>query len=328
MSLPLLGRHSQIYGLCINAGEEDDINPWTMLIRTTSCLGSDPDAIPIVYGHRNGFLKSFVCGWHPAVDTIAQNPKTGYASIDAIHWFNYLAFYIVGDLAFGTPFGMLEKGQDVAEVRKSPDGPPTLGPFLPDRFFRDGLEAVEELVGIAVARVSESFRPEATVNNTRVDLLARLMEGRDEAGAKLGREELTADALTQLIAGSHTTSNTACAMLYWVLTTPGVKAKLQQILDNIIPNDVKAPPYSMVKDIQYLSWVISETMRIHSTSSLGLPWLIPEGASPVRIHDRVFRPGTVLCVPSYTIHHSTKIWGPGAEEFVPTRWDPARELQL
>lgn len=65
-------------------------------------------------------------------------------------------------------------------------------------------------------------------------------------------------------------------------------------------------------------------MRIHSTSSLGLPRLIPEGAPPVKIHNHVFYAGTVLSVPSYTIHHSTRIWGPDAEEFVPTRWDPAR----
>ncbi|KLJ12460.1 benzoate 4-monooxygenase [Blastomyces silverae] len=420
MSLALLRRHSQIYGLCINAGEEDDIDPWTMLIRTTSCLGSRSrcytnylwaresvseialfvggiqqwmqlltplgtreyyDAFVSIrrglfntrdraehtrkrktvahtfsaksvgqfeqYIHAN--LEEFVRQWNRISD-MQHNPKTEYASIDALHWFNYLAFDIIGDLAFGAPFGMLEKGRDVAEVRKSPDGPPTYAPaiqvlnrrgevsatlgilptlkpwakFLPDRFFRDGLEAVEELAGIAVARVSERLRPEAIADNTRVDLLARLMEGRDEVGAKLGREELTAEALTQLIAGSDTTSNTACAMLYWVLKTPGVKEKLQQVLDNIIPNEVEVPPYAMVKDIQYLSWVISETMRIHSTSSLGLPRLIPEGVSPVMIHGRVFRPGTVLSVPSYTIHHSTRIWGPDAEEFVPTRWDPAR----
>lgn len=65
-------------------------------------------------------------------------------------------------------------------------------------------------------------------------------------------------------------------------------------------------------------------MRIHSTSSLGLPRLIPEGSKPVTINGHVFGPGTVLSVPAYTIHHSKDIWGPDVEEFVPTRWDPAR----
>jgi benzoate 4-monooxygenase len=170
---------------------------------------------------------------------------------------------------------MLAKGKDFAEVRMSPDAPPTFAPaievlnrrgevsatlgcypylkpwakYLPDRFFSDGLQAVEHLAGIAVARVSERLQPEALANNTRPDLLARLMEGRDETGAKLGREELTAEALTQLIAGSDTTSNSSCAMLYWVLKTPGVLEELQRVLDEKVLHDVEVPSFAMVKDI-------------------------------------------------------------------------------
>lgn len=70
--------------------------------------------------------------------------------------------------------------------------------------------------------------------------------------------------------------------------------------------------------------MILETLRIHNTSALGLPRVIPPHSPPVTIKGHVFHPGTVLSVPSYTMHHSTAIWGPDANEFVPTRWDPAR----
>ena len=171
---------------------------------------------------------------------------------------------------------MLTKGKDIAEVRKTPDSPPTYAPaievlnrrgevsgtlgclpslkpyakYLPDRFFRDGLEAVANLAGIAVARVNERLRQsEENGADQRVDLLARLMEGRDENGEKLGREELTAEALTQLIAGSDTTSNTSCALFFWVLKTRGVMEKLQKELDGAIPEGVTIPDYDMVKDL-------------------------------------------------------------------------------
>lgn len=75
------------------------------------------------------------------------------------------------------------------------------------------MKAIEDLAGIAIARVNARLEKPSD----RVDLLARLMEGRDESGQKLGREELTAEALTQLIAGSDTTSNTSCALLYHCL---------------------------------------------------------------------------------------------------------------
>ena len=147
------------------------------------------------------------------------------------------------------------------------------------------------------------------------------MEGKDANGEKLGRSELTAEALTQLIAGSDTTSNTSCAILYWVVRTPGILEKLQKELDENIGEGV--PTYDAVKDLPYTQNVISETMRIHSTSSLGLPRLVPmasaENPNPknCELLGYSFPPGTVLSVPEYTIHHSKELWGPDADEFVP-----------
>ena len=170
---------------------------------------------------------------------------------------------------------MLPKGKDIAEVQKTPDSPVTYAPaievlnrrgevsgtlgcypalkpyakYLPDSFFRDGLRAVEKLAGIAKARVNARLDAPENEKNERKDLLARLMEGKDENGNKLGREELTAEALTQLIAGSDTTSNTSCALLYWSLKIPGVLEKLQKELDEVILDDVIVPEFETVKDL-------------------------------------------------------------------------------
>lgn len=65
-------------------------------------------------------------------------------------------------------------------------------------------------------------------------------------------------------------------------------------------------------------------MRIHSTSSMGLPREIPAGSAPVVICGHTFQAGDVLSVPSYTIHRSKEIWGADAEKFVPERWSPER----
>jgi benzoate 4-monooxygenase len=290
--------------------------------------------------HHN--LDELVKQW----DRISGSAQGQYADMDALHWFNYLAFDIIGDLAFGAPFGMLEKGKDIAEVRYAPDAPPTYAPaievlnrrgevsgtigclpqlkpyakYLPDPFFSKGIRAVENLAGIATARVKE--RLDNADNIDRVDLLTRLMEGRDEAGAQLGRAELTAEALTQLIAGSDTTSNTSCALMYHVLRNPHVGPKLQAELDAALPHD-SVPQFEQVKDLPYLDAVIKETMRIHSTSSLGLPRVVPPGPG-ITISGHFFPQGSVVSVPSYTIHHSTSIWGPDADAFKPERWDESR----
>ena len=119
--------------------------------------------------------------------------------------------------------------------------------YLPDEFFSKGVEAVENLAGIATARVAH--RLDNADSNDRVDLLARLMEGRDENGEKLGRQELTAEALTQLIAGSDTTSNTSCALLFHCLNTPHVIPKLQAELDAALPDSDGIPTYEQVRDL-------------------------------------------------------------------------------
>ncbi|RWA10359.1 hypothetical protein EKO27_g4748 [Xylaria grammica] len=362
---------------------------------------ADDEAIPIIYGHGNGFLKAefydafvsikrglfntrdraehtrkrklvshtfapksisqfepyisenletFVNRWDDLAEKSPRGDKT--AHVDCLNWFNYVAFDTIGDLAFGAPFGMLKAGADIAEVRTSLNAPPiyapaveilnrrgevsaTLGCFpsikpyakwLPDPFFSQGLAAVENLAGIAIARVKDRLDNPPDIN--RKDLLSRLQEGRDEKGDPLGFEELTAEALTQLIAGSDTTSNSSCALLYHVARTPGVLKKLQEELDRAIPDDsTKVPDYESVRNLPYLEAVINETLRIHSTSGIGLPRQIPENSLGIHLHGYYFPAGTVLSVPTYTIHHSKEIWGEDADEFRPERWETATTRQ-
>ena len=262
---------------------------------------------------------------------MSKQADGGYYKFDALHWFNYVAFDVIGDLAFGAPFGMLENGKDFAEVRLKPDAPPTFAPaievlnrrgevsnaigclpqikpyakYLPDPFFSKGIEAVENLAGIAIARVNQRLEAAEKGDVQRVDLLARLMEGKDENGNKLGRAELTAEALTQLIAGSDTTSNTSCALLFHCLKHPKVVKKLQDELDQALASD-DVPSYDHVKDLPYLNNVIQETLRIHSTSSQGLPRVVPPGPG-VDLARHHFPQGLVLSVPAYVMHHSKTV---------------------
>jgi benzoate 4-monooxygenase len=123
------------------------------------------------YMHQN--LDLFVKQW----DKISIGAHGAFPKIDCLHWFNYLAFDIIGDLAVGQPFGMLEKGRDITEIQMTPNSPVTyasvvevlhrrgevsgtlgcltaLKPYakwLPDPFFSQGIAVVENLAGIAVA---------------------------------------------------------------------------------------------------------------------------------------------------------------------------------
>lgn len=69
-------------------------------------------------------------------------------------------------------------------------------------WYSKGSKAVKNLAGLAVAAVAKRL----TTPTDRVDLLSKLQQGRDDEGNLMGTAELTAEAMTQLIAGSDTTS--------------------------------------------------------------------------------------------------------------------------
>ena len=154
--------------------------------------------------------------------------------------YNYLAFDVIGDLAFGSPFGMIKAAKDIAPVAKSQTNamatygnekaevdveyfpavrilndrgdysasmgvlPPWLRPFLKKfhPWYRSGSIATANLAGLAIVAVSKRLK----APTDRVDVLSKLQAGKDDEGKPMGPPELTAEALTQLIAGSDTTS--------------------------------------------------------------------------------------------------------------------------
>lgn len=307
-------------------------------------------------------MTSNIARWVIQLDRIsAQSQPKEYTQLNMMPWFSYLAFDIIGDLAFGAPFGMVDKGRDETEVQLVPGGPisfapavdvlnrrgeisstlgwmPALRPWakhLPDPFFSKGIAAVVNLNGIAVAAVASRLDAyEKGVVDNRNDLLTRILVGKDANGERMGRTEVTAEALTELIAGSDTISNTSCGIFYWILhgerAAPGtIISRLQAELDAATPDGAAVPTYASVKHLPFLKRCIDEGMRLHSTSALGLPRLVapnPEGEG-VTFNNTYFPPGTVLSVPSYTIHHLAEIWGPDVEDFKPDRWLNLTERQ-
>lgn len=97
--------------------------------------------------------------------------------------------------------------------------PPWLRPavkrYIP--WYNRGSDAVQKLSGLAVAAVAKRMASPAY----RTDVLSKLQQGKDEDGNPMGRAELTAEALTQLIAGSDTTSK--CVFCLWDMEHPLIR---------------------------------------------------------------------------------------------------------
>lgn len=291
--------------------------------------------------------------WIVQLDKIAAQPETsGFARFNIMPWCTFLAFDIIGDLAFGAPFGMVERGRDECpalipgkptvyvpgaetlnrrgEVSSTLGLLPGLRPFakfVPDPFLHKGLQSVTNLHGMAEAAVTmrlEGTEKATFVEQGRKDILDMLCHAKDSSGNPMPRDELVSEALTQLIAGSDTVSNTACAVIYWILhgerRSPGtIVSRLQAELDDVVPIEAGIAEHQQVKKLRFLRQCIDEAMRLHSTSAIGLPRIVTDKFG-VAYQDYHFPQGTVLSVPSYTIHHDADVWGVDVDEFNPDRW--------
>jgi benzoate 4-monooxygenase len=147
--------------------------------------------------------------------------------------YTYLTFDTISDLAFGSPFGMLEVGTDVLPLAKPrSDGgakgdveyfpifkvvhehgyygaslgvlPKWVWPILKKLhpWYRKGGTTAASIAKIAATVVSERF--ETPVD--RVDILDKIMHGKDDEGKLMGRPELIGEALGYLNAGAGTIS--------------------------------------------------------------------------------------------------------------------------
>lgn len=181
-------------------------------------------------------------------------------------------------------------------------------------WFKTRLASVKKLTGIATARVNERLEH----GSDREDLLAKLQNAKDDRGEQMGKMELICEALTQLIAGSDTTSNTSCAILYHLCTNPRAMKKLQAELDEALRDSEDVPYHTEVQELPYLQAVLSESLRFHSTSAMGLPRCVPQSGATISGHR--FSEGSVVSVPAYTIHRTQSVFGQDAEEYNPDRW--------
>ncbi|PCH44204.1 cytochrome P450 [Wolfiporia cocos MD-104 SS10] len=230
--------------------------------------------------------------------------------------FNYWSFDIIGDLAFGDPFGMILAAKDTARSAKSVNASlATFSTSSNTKKFAFEMEElpVTEIIGQrgelitmlgwlpkyvrpiilmmpgfrsnlqAIPKVAGSAVTAVAKRmndlDAHADMLNRLLDARDENGEPMSPEELSSEASLIIVAGAITVANTSCAITYYLARDQRVQAKLQAELDDALKaDDSIVAPHDAIKHLPYLDAVVNEGLRLDSPAP-GSAYLRGENAS-------------------------------------------------
>ncbi|PKS11126.1 hypothetical protein jhhlp_002887 [Lomentospora prolificans] len=246
---------------------------------------------------------------------------------------------VISDLAFGQPFGFLEKDADVFDYLKITKGFIPFMIVLCHQYWLADILHSKPFQGL-FPKAGDKIGFGAFIGVTNKAVAARFKPGAENQFDMLGsfirhgltQEEASGEALLQVMAGSDTSATTIRMVLLYLLTIPRAYRKLQQEIDEAIAAGKVSSPIKNTegKELPYLQAVIKETLRLNPPASGPFFKQVPPGGDVI---NGLFVPGgTQIGSSPLGIHRSKKTFGEDAEIFRPERWldetDPERLAKM
>ncbi|HYV47474.1 MAG TPA: cytochrome P450 [Myxococcaceae bacterium] len=146
---------------------------------------------------------------------------------------------------------------------------------------------------------------------TRTDVLALLMEARDEAGQPMSEGELRDELITLLLAGHDTTANELAWALLALDANPEARDRLVEDVDKLGPSP---DPDALVRR-PLLGATVNEVLRLHPV----VPAVSRKVMKPFRVAGHVLEPGTGVAPAIFLAHRRAESF-PEPEAFRPERF--------
>jgi len=242
---------------------------------------------------------------------------------DLSKWFNLITFDVIGDLAFGEPFGSVESG----------DYHPWVHTMMHNNIWRTLLGSAQRLGPVkylfyllvpkqlvqgqkdSLAYTKEKVARRIPLGTERSDFMSPML-AQEEKGHPLSTKELEYNAMTLVVAGSETTATLLTGLTYHLLMNPPVLDKLTAEIRSAFSSPDEINLIS-VQSLKYELAVLDEGLRMFPPASAGLPRRAPKGGCHVAGH---FVPeGSRVHVSPWASYHSpSRFYLP--ESFIPERW--------
>jgi cytochrome P450 len=198
---------------------------------------------------------------------LGEHAATGEA-VDLMRWYNFTTFDLIGDLAFGEPFGCLErgvyhpwvamifhniKGTVYSEVmRRYPMLKSLVMLLMPKKLLRSQREHWALTEQTATRRIESG-------NVSREDFMSYILRHNDEKG--MSRGEIIENANVLIVAGSETTATQLSGTTFHLLRNPATYQKLVKEVRSSFASDDEIT-LLRVGNLEYMNAVFEEGFRM------------------------------------------------------------------
>ncbi|OCK85373.1 cytochrome P450 [Lepidopterella palustris CBS 459.81] len=250
------------------------------------------------------------------LDAVKRESQKNDGVVDMGLYFSFFTFDVMGDLAFGESFHMLEDGK-THDYMKIVQGYAVANalictiPWIASIFpWLPKLEAVESLYRFARKRVIDRL----PFGEKPTDVFSYLLREDRVTKQKYTQKQLDVECVALIIGGSDTTSSSLASISYFLMTHP---EKLDKLKAEIHAYDGPLDHANLAK-FPYLNAVIKESLRLLPPIRSGMMHRVtpPEGITI----EGTFIPGNVnIGIGSYEVQHDPRYWGK-PDDFIPERW--------
>ncbi|KAL0937372.1 Versicolorin B desaturase 1 [Colletotrichum truncatum] len=248
-----------------------------------------------------------------------------FGQVNLVDLFNFCTFDIMGDLTFGEPLHLLERGDYHPWVHNVFAGLkyviygvvllefPILGPLVKSvsaRPLKKKAEGHQSFVGDLVNRRME------VKDHPKPDIWSFVLRRSGDEGKGLSYKEMHANATMFMVAGTETTATVLSGVSYHLMRNPRVYGLLTKEIRAAFSRTEDMTTDRLAK-LEYLNAVLQEGLRIYNPAGAGMPRIVPNGGAEVCGE---FVPGgTLVSVNLHVAFKHPDNWA-RPDEFVPERW--------
>ena len=195
---------------------------------------------------------------------------------------------------------------------------PLLVPFWQVRRSRRAAAEIRGLLGRLIRprfdahRARQAAGREAEADSPR-DILASLLDARDEAsGEPMPFEEALDEVAMLFLAGHETSASALTWALHLLANAPDVQRRVQDEVDRVLAG--RAPTADDLRDLEFTRQVFRETLRLFPP----VGFFAREAQAPDTMRDKPIPPGAAIVISPWLIQRHRELWSH------PDAFDPDR----